>query len=357
MNGRPVRHWRTAQNSAYVHRRSLGTAPHAGPCLVHRTCTIQAMPPKGPAKTCAVWAAADQGQLLHNTFSGSSLSCTSVGCADTSALTALATALNAEPVDDVRQMLHRTDADVIWLAAPGVLDADLRGIITASKTPVATSAPCKEGFNPELYTTAHAHFLPLLRGGESFANAMGCVDILGLTRCMQYAATAGDHQISLRSLLLDAADVVLHLVGMPDEVFAGHSGGALSPDPVADITGHLTATMRFASGCTASIMVSDGGGTWVRRATVLGDRGRMIWTDDDVCWTSQDGTVHEEEVHAPDTQATAGSLSRWHLLRLIEGKSVPTLSADAALLCESIRLSCVTGQIEEPAHVSRMFGS
>ena len=319
--------------------------------------TIQDMTPKGPTKTCAVWAAADQEQLLRNAFSESSLSCTFVGCADASARSTLAMTLNAKPVDDVRQMLHNTDTDVIWLAASSVLDADLRGIIADSKRPVATSAPCKEGFNPDLYTSAHAHFLPLLRGGESFANAMGCVDVLGSMRCVHYAATAGDHQTSLQSLMLDAADVVLHLVGMPDEVFAGHSGSALSADPAAELTGHLTATMRFASGCTASIMVSDGGGTWIRRATVLGDSGRMIWTDDDVCWTSQDGTVHEQEAHAPDTQATAGSLSRWHLLRLIDGKSLPALHTDAALLCESLRLSCVTGQIEEPSHVARMFGS
>jgi predicted dehydrogenase len=315
------------------------------------------MAAKGKPKTCAVWANVNQQQLLRNTFNGTSLTCTSIGCADTTARTSLASALEAQPCDDLRQMLHSNEVDVIWLSAPNVLTAELRSVITNTQTSVATSAPCSEGFNPELYADSQTHFIPLLRGGESFHNAAGCLDVLGPVQCMHYVATAGDHQTSLRALLFDAADLILHLIGMPDEVFAGHAGSTLTADPAAELAGHLTATMRFANGCTASMTVSDGGGTWVRRATLLGDGGRMIWTDDDVRWTSADGSVHEEELNPSDAGETAGSLSRWHLLRIIEGKLPPQPNASAALLCEAIRLSCVTGQIEEPNHVASMFGS
>jgi len=315
------------------------------------------MPPKGPPKTCAVWAGADQEQLLRNTFDGTTLSCAALGCVDAASCDTLAAAHGAQRIDDVRQMLQTHDADVVWLAAPGVLNADLRPLMAACKMPVATSAPWGEGFDPELYRGDLAWFIPLLRGGETFHSATACLELLGPVRCMQYAATAGDHQTSLRALLLDAADLVVQLVGMPDEVFAGHAGAAaLTADPAVNITGHLTATMRFSTGCTASITVSDGGGTWVRRATVLGDGGRMILTDNDVCWTSPDGSMNEDESIAAADCATAGSLSRWHLLRLIDGKKPPQPGANAALLCEAMRLSCVTGQIEEPAHVARMFG-
>ncbi|MCH2136769.1 MAG: hypothetical protein MK101_09335 [Phycisphaerales bacterium] len=303
---------------------------------------------------CAVWARGDQAQLLGNAFSDRALQCALLGCDDPQVGADLAAALGAEAVDDVRQLLHQTSIDVLWLACPDVLDADLRSVIRASSVPVATSAPCREGFDPRLYDGDHARFIPLLRTGPAFHAATGCLEHLGRVHCMQVSASAGDHQTSLAALLLDCADLVMHTCGLPDEVFASHSGGvAPSADPAAGMSGHVTATMRFADGAAASITVSDGGGTWIRRATLLGEGGRVIITDEGVSWTDPDG--HVQEAPPSESHATAGGLARWHLLRLAEGAPVEQPGHEAALLCEAIRLSCVTGQIEVPEHVGRMF--
>ncbi len=302
---------------------------------------------------CAVWAAPEQLQLLQRAFDTDALTCAVLGCDDPAARDSMAAALQAEPVDDVRQLLLSPSIDAAWLAAPGVLDADIDAMAGDLPVPVATSAPFVEGFQPDLYGKDNVHFIPLLRGGPTWLAASGCIELLGDVHCIQVSATAGDHQTSLRALLLDAADLVVHVAGMPEEVFAAQSGGPMTPDPTGGIAGHLTSTMRFANGCTASITVSDGGGSWVRRATVLGTGGRVMVTDEGVSWTDPDGEAQE----APPTEshATAGALSQWHLCRLGDDKPDPQPSPDVALLCETLRLSCVTGQVEQVDHVARMF--
>jgi predicted dehydrogenase len=305
---------------------------------------------------CAVWASADQVQLLQRAFASKDLSCAVLGCDDPTARQSMAEALCATQADDLRQMLQHPDVDAIWLAAPRLLDASLRTLIANLKTPVATSAPCVEGFAPHLQGDCHAHFMPLFRAGPSFQAAQGCMEHLGAVRCMQVSATAGDHQTSLRALLLDATDLIVHLGGMPDEVFAVHSGTTvLTADPSAEMSGHLTASMRFANGAAASLTVSDGGGTWIRRATVLGEGGRVILTDEGVSWTDPAGVA--QEAPPSESHATAGALTRWHLLRLGHTPPDAQPGPKAALLCEALRLSCLTGQVEETEHVAKMFGA
>jgi len=112
--------------------------------------------------------------------------------------------------------------------------------------------------------------------------------------------------------------------------------------------------MRFGTERAASITVSDGGGSWIRRVVILGEGGRIILTDEGVSWTDPDGTAQE----APPTegQANAGELAGWHLRRIAAGKPIPTISIEAAIALESARLSCLTRQVEDPEHVRNMIG-
>ena len=102
--------------------------------------------------------------------------------------------------------------------------------------------------------------------------------------------------------------------------------------------------------------MSDGGGSWIRRATVLGEGGRIILTDEGVSWSDPEGAA--QEAPPSEAHATAGALSRWHLLRLVQGMSTEQPGTDAALLCEALRLSCITGQVEASgarrAHVQQL---
>ena len=144
-------------------------------------------------------------------------------------------------------------------------------------------------------------------------------------------------------------------MGTPDEIWAAHAGSLpVSPDPTVERSGHLTAAMRFGTERAASITVSDGGGTWIRRIVILGEGGRIIVTDEGVSWTDPDGKAQE----APPTegQANAGELAGWHLRRIAAGGDTPTISLNAAIVLESARLSCLTRQVEDPQHVRNMLG-
>jgi hypothetical protein len=309
----------------------------------------------------AVWAHPNQIRLLERAIAegpqGDGLEAVLVGCEDEHGATALADAAGAASCTDLREIL-RADVDVVWLAAPRTLDADARGLVRAAAMPVATSSPPPAALSDLLSEPdggMPAVFIPLLRGGAAWLSAAAALENFGTVHCVHVSSTAGDHQTSRASLALDAIDLVTHLLGEPDEIWAAHAGPLpLTADPTVERSGHLTAAMRFGTERAASITVSDGGGAWVRRAVILGDGGRLIVTDEGVSWTDPDGVSQE----APPTegQANAGELAGWHLRRLAAGREIPRISLEAAVVLESARLSCLTRQVEDPQHVRNMIG-
>ena len=309
----------------------------------------------------AMWAHPNQTRLLERALAegpkGDRLEAVLVGCPDDHGAMELGAALHAPVCTDLREVLQ-SDADVVWLAAPRTLDADARELVRGATMPVATSAPPPAALNDLLGEPdggMPAVFIPLLRGGAAFQSAAAALENFGTVHCVHVSATAGDHQTSRSSLALDAFDLVTHLLGEPDEIWAAHAGPLpVSTDPTIERSGHLTAAMRFGPERAASITVSDGGGTWVRRVVILGEGGRLIVTDEGVSWTDPEGVSQE----APPTegQANAGELAGWHLRRLAAGRDVPRISLEAAVVLESARLSCLTRQVEDPQHVRNMIG-
>ena len=309
----------------------------------------------------AIWAQQNQRCLLERAVAegpkSDRLEVILVGCQDEHGATALGSSLSAPPCTDLRDIL-RSDADVVWLAAPQTLDANARGLVRAATMPVATSSPPPAALADLLSEPdggMPAHFIPLLRGGAAFQSAAAALEGFGLVHCVHVSATAGDHQTSRASLALDAFDLVTYLLGEPEEVWAAHAGPLpVSADPTVDRSGHLTAAMRFGTERSASITVSDGGGSWVRRVVILGEGGRIIVTDEGVSWTDPEG--HSQEAPPTEGQANAGELAGWHLRRLAAGKPPPPISLEAAVALESARLSCLTHQVEDPSHVRNMIG-
>ena len=308
----------------------------------------------------AIWAQPNQTRLLERALAegpaDDRLEVALVGCPDEHGAVALGTSLNTESCTDLRDVL-RSDVDVVWLAAPRTLDADARSLVRAATAPVATSSPPPAALSELLGEPdggMPAVFIPLLRAGAAFQSAAAALENFGTVHCVHVSSTAGDHQTSRASLALDAFDLVTHLLGEPDEIWAAHAGDLpMSPDPTVERSGHLTAAMRFGTERAASITVSDGGGTWVRRAVILGEGGRLIMTDEGVSWTDPEGVSQE----APPTegQVNAGELAGWHLRRLAAGRDMPRISLEAAVVLESARLSCLTRQVEDPQHVRNMI--
>lgn len=309
----------------------------------------------------AIWAHPNQTRLLQRAIAegprGDRLNPVVVGCADEHGAAMLGDGLGTASCTDLRDVLQ-AEADVVWLAAPRTLDADARGLVRAAAMPVATSAPPPAALSDLLSEPdggMPAIFIPLLRGGAAWQSAAAALDNFGTVHCVHVSSTAGDHHTSRASLALDAFDLVTHLLGEPEEIWAAHAGPlAVTPDPTVERSGHLTAAMRFGTERAASITVSDGGGTWVRRVVILGEGGRLIVTDEGVSWTDPEGVSQE----APPTegQANAGELAGWHLRRLAAGRDVPRISLEAAVVLESARLSCLTRQVEDPLHVRNMIG-
>jgi len=309
----------------------------------------------------AIWAAPNQTQLIERALAegptGDRLTPALVGTEDLADAGALGEAVGADSTTDIRDILQ-ADADLAWIAAPASLNTDVRAIARAATMPVATSAPPPAALTDLLREPdggMPAVFIPLLRGGAAFLSAATALESFGQIHCVHVSSTAGDHQSSGSALALDAFDLVTHLLGVPDEIWAAHAGDTpVSPDPETQRRGHVTAAMRFGTERAASITVSDGGGSWIRRVVILGEGGRIILTDEGVSWTDPDGTAQE----APPTegQANAGELAGWHLRRIAAGKPIPTISIEAAIALESARLSCLTRQVEDPEHVRNMIG-
>ncbi|MDP7069795.1 MAG: hypothetical protein QF561_00420 [Phycisphaerales bacterium] len=310
----------------------------------------------------AIWAADNQLRLLERAVAGPTadvvLEPVIVGCQDRQAADTFAHQLGgAASTNDVREVLQ-ADADIAWLAAPRMLDTDTRSMARGAAMPVATSAPPPAALADLLSEPdggMPAVFIPLLRSGEAFRAASSALEDFGAVHCIHVSSTAGDHQTSRAALALDAFDLVTHLMGAPDEIWAAHAGLLpISPDPTVERSGHLTAAMRFGQERAASVTVSDGGGTWIRRVVILGEGGRIIVTDEGVSWTDPDGAALE----APPTegQANAGELAGWHLRRMATGGDTPAISLNAAIVLETARLSCLTRQVEDPEHVRNMLG-
>jgi len=309
----------------------------------------------------AIWATQGQHTLIERALGPSHhdepLTLAMLGCPTSRGIEQLGDVIDAPTTTDLRDILH-ADVDVIWLAAPGTLDVDARAMVRQATAPVATSAPPTAAL-AELLDEPDggmpAVFIPLLRGGAAFQAAETALESFGAIHCIHVSATAGDHQTSRGALAVDAFDLVTHLLGEPEEVWAAHAGpDPVSPDPTIERTGHLSAAMRFGHDRAASITVSDGGGSWIRRAVILGEGGRLIVTDEGVSWTDPSG----DAVEAPPTegQSTAGELAAWHLIRLAEGRPIPRIAIEAAISLETARLSSLTRQVESPQHVRAMVG-
>lgn len=305
----------------------------------------------------AIWAGADQVPLLRRAIDAGAFETPAIGCSDATGAVALSQALDQPVETDLRAVLS-VDCDVIWMAAPRALDTDTRTMLRSVNCPVATSAPPPAALAELLEEPdggMPATFIPLMRGGPTWAAAESALEGFGQIHCVHVSATAGDYQTSLRALLLDAVDLVTHLIGEPDEIWSAHAGQqAVSADPTAELSGHIAAAMRMGTKQAASLSISDGGGSWIRRVVLLGDGGRIIVTDAGVSWTDPEGV--NQEAAPTENRVTAGELAAWHLKRLAEGRPQLRTTLAAAVVMETARLSCLTRQVEDPQQVHNMIG-
>lgn len=299
------------------------------------------------------WADANQLKMLQRARATGLIEYIGIGSPDGDAARTLAQALDVPRVEDLRSALIEGEHDIAWIAARDALDADVRSAIRAGDRPVATSTLPPD---PVLQLLEEddgglpAILVPQMRQSRGFLSAAGALDELGHIECIHISMTSGPEQSSPWARLFDAMDVILHLLGEPDELFAVHAGPRpIQPDVLAGLDGHFSLALRFPNRATATIVVSDGGGTWDRRLLVLGSEGRLIIDDHTTQWTTLDGTRAEADSEAPDDAVDAGRLVANQLHRIVEQVTepeAPGTTGRVLRLCETARLSCLTGQAE-----------
>ena len=192
----------------------------------------------------------------------------------------------------------------------------------------------------------------MMRSSPGYRAAAEAIEQLGQRHCVNVSLRSGPGEGTLLARLLDAMDVVEALCGMPQTIDAALAGPLQGiPDSAADLRGHLTANMRFLENLCACIAVSDSAGCWFRGVTILGEGGSVRITDAGFDWIAPDGRVvesHEQAMMPP------GRLVGMEIKRMIEraDSTEPPLDHARLLgLCEAARLSCRTGEAEEPAKV------
>jgi len=304
-----------------------------------------------PLKIIA-WADANQFPVLERAMMSGLIDVIGIGSPDPDEGISLSKAMKIEQLKDLRSALHGTDHDIAWIAARDALDAAARSAIRTSTRPVATSTLPPD---PVLELLAEpddglpAHLVPMMRQSPGFIAATGALDVFGRIECVHISMTSGQEQSSPWARLYDAMDIILHMLGEPDEVFAAHAGPRpLKADGLAGLAGHFSVAARFPNQATATIVVSDGGGSWDRRMLVLGDEGRLIVNDHAAEWTHVEGNK-DESGSAGEEPAGAGDLVAQQLKRIVEDvmePEPPGTRGRVLKLCESARISCLTGQAE-----------
>ena len=304
-----------------------------------------------PVKIIA-WADANQLEVLQRALASGLIDVIGIGSPDPDDGIALSKALKVEQVKDLRSALHGTDHDIAWIAARDALDTAARSAIRTSERPVASSTLPPD---PVLELLAEpddglpAHLVPMMRQAPGYIAAAGALEGFGRIECVHISMTSGQEQSSPWARLYDAMDLVVHMLGEPDEVFAAHAGPRpLQADGLAGIAGHFSVAARFPNQSTATMVVSDGGGSWDRRMLILGDEGRLIVNDHGAEWTHVDG-ARDESGASSDEPVGAGVLVAQQLQRIVEDvmePEPPGTRGRVLKLCESARISCLTGQAE-----------
>ena len=318
-----------------------------------------------PARIIA-WAERGQETLLRDAIHQAELELIAIGSVSSAAADALSKALDVPRVDDLRQAIQREDVDLLWLAAPQRLETDERrlirevGIRTISNEPRPVEIADLIS-NREEATTAT--FVPLMRRGPGYRRAMDALDEFAAVQCVNVCLGCAPGDGSLLARLFDAMDLVDTICGTAETIDAALAGPLSAvPESPADLHGHMTANIRFAENCCASISVSDCAGAWFRRLTVLGEKGRLSIDDGGYEWIDEHG--EPLETAAGSHRFSPGELIGMQMTRLLEQRDaaapassafVPPDTARLLALCEAARLSCRTGDGETPQRLLEML--
>jgi len=346
--------------------------------------TSDTEPPIPPTQSRRALCWLDPGQvgLVQDVAGRASLEIVGVGAPTMDGASRIASQLDAEPFSDFRQALTSTDAALLLLGvAPDSLEAALtdasspvrtaiaRGVRIVSLEPVPTSVVEAHAWAQQR-SPVPLHLAPLLRNAPGFAAAMDALESFGAVRTVSFAARCGAGQGSLAARLVDAMDAVATLLGEPEAVDAAiagpHAASGLrlaAGDSLRQLTGDLTAHLRFPDDRAAVVVLSDQAGRWFRGVTMLGPKGCFRLDERGFEWIDLEGaTVDSSGQSQSESGEDAGAARAVaeQIERLLDPRAPAPARLDlvrALALAEAALLSARTAQPESPQTILKMSGA
>ncbi len=274
-----------------------------------------------------VWANPNQENLARSLVAAGGLSVVAAGSPGRAHAGSVATALGVPPIDDLRAVLAQAgapggvpgDCPALLLLAPastdaGQADEDARTLAAAAARGVRiiTLEPVPSdvlelggGAWRELETlgSASIRMLGLPRLSPVFREARETLAAFAQPRTVVVQHWSAPHHGSLFARLVGAVDLAHALTGEAEVIDAvyvprGLAGRtATGGSGVLPFDGDLSASIRTSDGRAAIIAVSNAASRWDLCVTLLGEAGRLTFTDNAFTWLAPDGTVRDE--HRP----------------------------------------------------------
>jgi hypothetical protein len=293
--------------------------------------TLHIMAP--PYPHLVAWICPSQETLLRDVAKEAKLKLIAVGSSDKDDAKSLAESLKVERCDDIRILAREYEDALFLIGESGAYEHSLCELLRNRNKPTITTTPLSGDIDllmHEAGKTPAAKFVPLMRRSIGFGQILDETDQFGMPGAAHCTLLCSPHEGTLWSRLFDAMDFIDHYLGTPDLVHAFHSGGDI-PDEPNNLRGHMTVQLRFGDQRCASLLLSDQS-QWKREVLVLG----------------KDHTLSVDD----------GKSSLASLIAAGFDEKQAEHSADAPrilALCEAARLSCLTGNSEQPSKVLGMF--
>jgi len=348
--------------------------------------------PAGPAtgKRAVLWLERAQEDFALALVRAAGLVPVALGVADAASrgrADALAQAFpDAQHPTDPRQALTTGDADLaIFLSASGARDAlddasvlasaAERGVKLATLEPTPASTLDLARFERALGSAEPVRAVPALSRAPVFAHALDLLEQVGPVRTLSVATRCARGQGTLFARLFDAMDIVLSLLGEPETVDAAVCGPVvpgrvhLAPgDSLRDLRGDLTANLRYAGACAASLSLSDNAGRWFRGVTLVGHGGCLRFDDASYEFIDPSGKTVDSSAAgdrrgrtnpgAAHALAAASCAQQIHaMFDAHAAPAPPRKTATVLAMAEAALLSARTGTPESPGAVLRMAGA
>ncbi|MEQ9096725.1 MAG: hypothetical protein RIE32_10725 [Phycisphaerales bacterium] len=328
--------------------------------------------------TLAIWATPEQAPLLRALATELGASIVAAAAPVRAHGTTLADDLGATFAGDLLDLLN-TDARAVLLAtacegygealpqAVARAAAEGRRIATLSPLPMPPSDAAEAWHAPMQgrVPTEAVRFGPLLRHSPAVQEAQETLVAFGEVRSALFAGfrdptMAG--QGATGALLVDALDLLVGMLGEAERVEASLNGPTKPSASLSlgSLTGDLTAHARFDNGSSAAIMLSDRAGGWQRRATLLGEAGRLELGDDGHRWIDPAGKIIDSTERRARSQTTDHDRAAIDALvaflsPLLDGRATPPLDTQhLGPMAAAVLLSARTGQAESPSTLRAM---